>query len=413
MRFYFPDSQDQIDPAYDFGREEYGSQRVRQQDDLYAHEALSPTPYDGVLVSKAIVDGTRTAAGKYSMSQRQRLYRVGVRKFFRLDRSGVPPLSAMGDCGAFTYIREERPAYTPDEVVEFYETCGFDRGLSVDHVIPTFRAVPDADASAIWSGRRELTLQLADEFLRASRTSSFVPVGVAQGWDPTSMAASVSALQDMGYRWIALGGLALSKTADILAGVRAASERRLPDTQFHLLGVTRPDSIVEFESLGVTSFDSTSPFRQAFKDDRDNYHMMSDTFTALRVPQVAGNPLLKRLILAGEVDHRGAVEKEKICLAVLRAFGRGDCDVDAALEALADYEVLHEPRTRRVQQYEKTLRAAPWRSCSCAICREVGIEVVIFRGTERNKRRGFHNLAVFRARLEYELGAGRKMEVAS
>jgi hypothetical protein len=33
----------------------------------------------------------------------------------------------------------------------------------------------------------------------------------------------------------------------------------------------------------------------------------------------------------------------------------------------------------------------------------VGIEVIIFRGAERNKRRGFHNLKVFRETLDKKL----------
>jgi hypothetical protein len=32
--------------------------------------------------------------------------------------------------------------------------------------------------------------------------------------------------------------------------------------------------------------------------------------------------------------------------------------------------------------------------------------VVLFRGTERNKRRGFHNLHVFSGRLEHALKGG-------
>ena len=32
--------------------------RVRQRDDHYAHEALTNVPYEGILVSKAMVDGT-------------------------------------------------------------------------------------------------------------------------------------------------------------------------------------------------------------------------------------------------------------------------------------------------------------------------------------------------------------------
>ena len=90
MKFFFPDSQDQIDPCFDFITEERSIYRVRQRDDHYAHEALRTPPFDGLLVSKAIVDGLPGAAGKYTVAQRQRLYRVGVREFFRLDRAAGP-----------------------------------------------------------------------------------------------------------------------------------------------------------------------------------------------------------------------------------------------------------------------------------------------------------------------------------
>src|ERR1700722_18097004 len=69
MRFYFADSQDMVAPTYDFVHDEYSALRVRQRDDLYAHEVLDDAPYDGMLVSKAIVDGSVKGAGKYSESQ--------------------------------------------------------------------------------------------------------------------------------------------------------------------------------------------------------------------------------------------------------------------------------------------------------------------------------------------------------
>ncbi len=102
MKFFFPDSQDQIDPRFDFETEERSLLRVRQRDDLYAHEALADRVIDGLLVSKSIVDGVTGGAGKYTMAQRHRLYRDGVRKFFRLDSAPGPVLQTMGDCGAFT-----------------------------------------------------------------------------------------------------------------------------------------------------------------------------------------------------------------------------------------------------------------------------------------------------------------------
>jgi hypothetical protein len=115
--FFFPDSQDQIDPSYDFERESSSPDRVRQRDDRYAHEVISPAPYTGVLLSKALVDGP---GSKYTFAQRHRLYRLGVRRFFRLDEGEGPSLATLGDCGAFNYVREESPPYSVEEVVDFY-----------------------------------------------------------------------------------------------------------------------------------------------------------------------------------------------------------------------------------------------------------------------------------------------------
>ena len=47
MKFFFPDSQDQIDPSFDFTTEQRSIYRVRQRDDRYAHEALQAAPFDG------------------------------------------------------------------------------------------------------------------------------------------------------------------------------------------------------------------------------------------------------------------------------------------------------------------------------------------------------------------------------
>src|SRR5207237_1065787 len=80
-------------------------------------------------------DGIAGGAGRYSAQQRQRLYREGVREFFRLNGETIDTL---GDCGAFTYVREDVPPYSVDELIDFYENCGFDAGMSLDHVILGF-----------------------------------------------------------------------------------------------------------------------------------------------------------------------------------------------------------------------------------------------------------------------------------
>lgn len=401
MKFYFPDSQDQVSPTYDFIHDEYSPLRVRQRDDRYAHEVLTQPAYNGVLVSKAIVDGTIQGVGKYSMPQRQRLYRLGVRGFFRLPDDVV----TLGDCGAFTYVNEPEPPYSVTEVIDFYSRCGFDAGVSMDHVILGYRrpgGKGDEDIPEDWMQRRRTSLRLAEDFLSAvqAQDSPFEPVGAAQGWDPDSYADSVRELQAMGYQRIALGGMVPLKTPDIIACLEAIADIRAPETELHLLGITRVESMTEFASLGVTSFDSTSSFRQAFMDDRDNYHTTDTTYAAIRVPQVDANLALKRAILAGKVSQRDAIAAERESLALLRDYDVKKCKLDKALTAVLEYEALLGVKKSYADLYKRTLEATPWRRCACGLCAKHGIEMAIFRGSERNKRRGFHNLSVLAEKMK-------------
>lgn len=54
-------------------------------------------------------------------------------------------------------------------------------------------------------------------------------------------------------------------------------------------------------------------------------------------------------------------------------------------------------------EYEELLRREPWNECGCRICEEYGIEVAIFRGNNRNRRRGFHNTRRFYDEFERAL----------
>ncbi|MFC7205253.1 queuine tRNA-ribosyltransferase tRNA-guanine transglycosylase [Haloferax namakaokahaiae] len=48
-----------------------------------------------------------------------------------------------------------------------------------------------------------------------------------------------------------------------------------------------------------------------------------------------------------------------------------------------------------LEAYQRTLANRPWEKCECPICEEHGVEVCIFRGNDRNRRRGFHNTRRF------------------
>ncbi len=101
VRFFFPTAKTRSTSSLTFS-EQRSTFRVRQRDDRYAHEALRTAPFDGFLVSKTIVDGLPGAAGKYTIAQRNRLYRVGIREFFRLDHRPGSRLATMGDCGVLS-----------------------------------------------------------------------------------------------------------------------------------------------------------------------------------------------------------------------------------------------------------------------------------------------------------------------
>ena len=73
MKFFFPDAHDLVDPTFDFNSEIRTFAGSRQQSQLYAHEYLEEPPYDGMLLSKAMVDSNTASKGiRYSFAQVQR-----------------------------------------------------------------------------------------------------------------------------------------------------------------------------------------------------------------------------------------------------------------------------------------------------------------------------------------------------
>jgi hypothetical protein len=320
----------------------------------------------------------------------------------------------MGDCGAFTYVREPAPPYSIEDVSAFYVDCGFDYGISVDHVILDYNQtwdespndLPDAVAE-----RQSITIDLARRFFQFHRDEQlpFVLLGVAQGWSPKSYAQSVRALQKIGFRYIAVGGMVPLKTHEITASLRAIARVRRHDTRFHLLGITRTESLAEFASLGVASFDSTSPLRQAFKDATDNYYSMDSEFTAIRIPQVEGNATLQKLISSGQIEQDRARRLERAALLAMRRFDAGEIGPPAVLDALEEYEACYAPNSASHREhYATTLDVRPWKSCACDVCATLGHHVILFRGAERNRRRGLHNTWTFYRRVQRQTATASK-----
>lgn len=393
MLYFLPDSRDAVDPTFDFDRETRSPDR-QARDDLYCHEVLD-RPCDGVLISYAMV-----RAGTYPAAARRRLLRSGVREFFRAPSW----MRFMGDPGAFSYVNDSEPPVTVTEVAEFYAETGIDFGLSVDHIVPGYSdndglfGAPSPEAQR----RYDLTLALASDFLAASKPHEFAPVGVVQGWSPQSFATAALQLQRMGYRYLALGGLVQLKTDHLLRVLQAVDSVREPATKLHLLGVTRPGNVAEYVARGVVSIDSTSPLRRAWMDQRHNYWVGSESYCALRIPQSSSGKVRGR-IGSGEIDGDLARKLEEQALASVAAYAQDQVSITEALDALLAYQAIHSPGDARETDYRRTLEAKPWTRCGCRVCERLGHHVVLLRGADRNRNRGFHNVGQFYVGLRSEL----------
>ena len=422
MRFIFADSLDYVDPRYMFDEDRSPTDREPYWDDQFPHEYLGYAPYDGILVSRAIVGGHQFK-GRYSEPQAMRFRRVGARKFLRFSEDDYPDSVVFGDSGAFAYHKMTVPPYTTEDMVDFYGDGEFTHGCSVDHIIFDFldldnrqeEAYAGSDESADHRQRLEITLSNAADFITHSERlgNRFTPLGVVQGWSPLSMAKAAGELTRMGYCYLAIGGMVPLKSAKIHRALDAIRTEIGTDVAIHILGFAKADEIKEFQRHNITSFDTTSPLIRAFKDARNNYYLPAENggliyYSAIRVPQALENRVLNALVKQGVYNQEDLQQRERRTLDALRAFDRDEVDLEEALDALMAYSAPltigrdegHSPADKKKlsqirERSHRTLKDRPWKRCRCAVCEQVSIEVILFRASNRNKRRGIHNLAVY------------------
>lgn len=419
MKFLFADSLDVIDPNYDFLADRSHPSRKPLWDDHFPHEFFPSAPYDGVLISRGIVDG------HYSDAQAMRFRRDGARKFIRFNKPEHISKMMMGDCGAFSYVKLEKPPYSAENMVEFYGDGGFTHGCSVDHIIFEYFSDnrPECDVSEEVKKRYEITLNNAEEFLNASRTiKDFVPLGAVQGWSPQSMADAAIKLEKIGYKYIAIGGLVPLSAPQIHEVLSAIKNKVSPSLKIHLLGFAKAEQIHEFIKYNITSFDSTSPFIRAFKDAKANYYSNKpggglDYYSAIKIPQATTNPGLMRAAKRGDLNQETLTIVEQKALNAIRDYDAEKLSFDDACYALAEYTKLtlwdkkesdeknEAEITKYLERAFKSLYEKPWKKCDCQVCQTASVETIIFRASNRNKRRGFHNLWVYYNHLQKTLGS--------
>ena len=149
--------------------------------------------------------------------------------------------------------------------------------------------------------------------------------------------------------------------------------------------------------------DSASHLRRAWLGTGSNYFCEDGKkYAAIRIPPVDGHGVRVRKMVA---EGRGTIEQfrqlEQNALSSLRAYDKGEVSIEVALEAVLEYDqYIGDGRDVHKTLYRELLDDMPWKKCDCKICKEIGIDVIIFRGNNRNRRRGFHNTYVFYKQLK-------------
>jgi len=497
MKYFIPDWDDLVDPNYDFINDKHTEGRDPFLDDVYAHEIYGDRlSYDGILVSRAQLDKSKR--------KKDIANQVGIHRSLRIDKS----IPVLGDSGAFDYIAKDEPTYKTDDLMRYYDSLGFDYGVSLDHlIIPEFYHQKHQ--------RMNITINNAREMMELYKVGNynFKPIGAVQGWDPSSYTECAKQLINMGYDYIALGGMVRSQTKDIIAVLKELKPILPKNINLHLFGIARLDSIKEFASLGVTSIDSASPLRQAWTDANKNYHVnldKIDAYTAVRIPSYNGGEFAKA-VKAEIINEELIYKLEQKCLNELRTFDKTLLNIDSTIDLVIEYsslknsleyinnlklfknnfntliDLLSKDKNKKSKELDKLLKNylnslilpnftvynnkewnnwlnsytipkidkesekilldiaksinteienlfskllkeksklfqisnyvekdipklknklkillqdKPWKECDCKICKDIGIEVVIFRGNNRNRRRGFHNTLRFYEKMK-------------
>lgn len=171
----------------------------------------------------------------------------GLRK---LDREGVTFQNHL-DGGAMRL--------TPASVVAAQEIIGSDIAMVLD-VCPALPAPPAELRRAV-----EWTSRWAEQSLAARQRPDMALFGIVQGGLDEELrrrsARELSALDFDGY---AIGGLSVGESADDMYRTLDVTVPELPEDRIHyLMGVGRPDNIVEAVARGVDLFDCVLPTRNA------------------------------------------------------------------------------------------------------------------------------------------------------
>jgi queuine tRNA-ribosyltransferase len=184
---------------------------------------------------------------------------------------------------------------TPERSIEVQRLLGSDIVMAFDQLVPTTSAVEQQreamERSMRWAKRSR------DEFDRGGEhTAKAAIFGIQQGaLDEKLRRASAEALIEIGFDGYAVGGLAVGEGQAAMLGCLDFAIGMLPaDEPRYLMGVGKPDDIVEAVVRGIDMFDCVLPTRsgrtgQAFTADGP-LNLRNARFAADRDPIEPGCP---------------------------------------------------------------------------------------------------------------------------
>ena len=166
------------------------------------------------------------------------------------------------DCGAWSYKNMDTPKWTVDECLEMYNQYARpgDIVAAPDHMV-----LKNHDAY-IEAERTALTLENASLFIQ-KYASEHIPIAVTHGNDIESRINMTKRYLDMGYRYIAIGGVAGRAGARnyVMEIIEQTCELR-KDRHFkiHVLGISALSWLPVYEEYGIDSYDGSAMFFSAF-----------------------------------------------------------------------------------------------------------------------------------------------------
>lgn len=400
MIYFLPDWDDMLDIEYDFKEDRFSASKKSDRNEKHCQVVMKPLRIcDGILVSLAQNSAAKGILKKFTSTDVRALAPESIRERFGLSEDQW----AFGDCGAFSYVNEEIPTFTTEQAVSLYHVYGFDFGASVDHIpMPIiYRNGEKVQLSTTEQEKRvKLTKENAAAFIELAkkRKCSFMPVGIIQGTTPESYARQLHEYVEMGYEYIGIGGLVPRSDSDILAVAEALEKTKAPikrELWIHFFGVFRPKIHPKIREMGISSFDSATYFRKAWLRSDQNYLGVDEQwYAAIRVPMTSDPRTLKRLE-ESRLPFNELQRLEQRALKALHDYGSRKRSLKSTLQAVEEYDFLlsrgESHGSNLIKQYKRTLVSRTWEMCRCPVCSHIGIDVVIFRGYNRNKRRGAHN----------------------